>query len=194
MLRPKQIMPLLTLAVVIGVAIYLLNLSQGKAREPVHITINRISADGVGEKIGEIVAETSGHKFLLKPNVHGLEPGKHAFHIHQNPDCGAGEKDGVMIAGLAAGAHFDPHGVMSSHGHDDHSAHDHSGMEKPAGDLPELVADEDGVARQPVEVKTLSLDQIFGRSIMIHAHGETPDDPQKAKGGGNRIACGVIDN
>lgn len=156
------------------------------------VAIHHISPDGVGEKIGVIVAEPDGDGIVLKPDIKGLRPGRHAFHVHENPSCEPGEKDGKTSAGLAAGGHYDPHGAMKSHGHDDHSGHDHSEMEKPAGDLPELVADTDGVARQAVEVKSLAFGQLSGRAIMIHAYGEAPDDPALPKGGGPRIACGVI--
>lgn len=160
--------------------------------DPVTIAIHLISDEGVGEKIGEIVAEPDGHSVVLKPKVSGLTPGPHAFHVHENPSCEPGEKDGIMVAGLAAGGHFDPHGVMGDHGHTDHSGHDHTGLEKPAGDLPELIVDDDGVARIPVAVESLSIDQMRQRSIMIHSHGERPDNESLPQGGGQRVACGVI--
>ncbi len=150
--------------------------------EPIVVTIHRISPDGIGEAIGTITANPMPHGVHLVPAIDGLEPGPHAFHVHENPDCGAGVKDGAQVAGLAAGGHFDPTG--DSHG----AGHGH----KPAGDLPQLLVDGEGRAAQVVEVKTLELGQLIGRSIMIHAHEEEPADSSKAKGGGARIACGVV--
>lgn len=152
------------------------------------ITVHRISAAGVHEPMGTIRAVASGHGIMLHPDIKGLAPGAHAFHIHQIGDCGPGLKGGRNVAGLAAGGHFG----AGEHGRATHGAAGH-GMHKPAGDLPELLADADGRAATPVAVKTLSLADIKGRSIMIHAHGEIPSDPKLPKGGGARIACGVID-
>lgn len=156
--------------------------------EEITIPVNAISADGIGEPLGAIVVTAEDGKPKLAPDLTGLAPGAHAFHIHENPDCGPAEKDGVMVAGLAAGGHYDPQGAMG------HGDHDHEGMamEKPAGDLRELVIDPDGVSRQAVIVESLAFDQLRGRAIMIHAYSEQPDDPDLPKGGGPRVACGVI--
>ena len=158
------------------------------AMEPLEVTVNRISPDGVGEAIGSFNLAPIEGGVLLTPAVTGLEPGPHAFHVHTNPDCGPGEKDGKKVAGLAAGGHFDP--AKGSHGgsHGDSGGHGH----KPAGDLPELQVDDSGAATQAVEITTLTLDQIMGRAIMVHAYGENPADPEKPKGGGPRVACAVV--
>lgn len=180
---------------------------------PVEVTVNRISAEGVGESIGTLTLTAQEGGVLLTPALSGLEPGPHAFHVHKKPNCGPREKDGKMVAGLAAGGHFDP-GHMhkkdkkakkekmakkkleeggeemnmqpaTADGHGDH-------MHKPAGDLPELMVDSDGNAAQPIEVATLTLKQMMGRSIMIHASGEKSANGDKPKGGGARIACAIV--
>lgn len=183
---------ILIVFVALGAAFYWMMSAVRQDTTPIDVAIHRISPDGVGDKIGDIRIEKTGDAISFIPNISGLEPGVHAFHVHENPSCESGEKDGAKVAGLAAGGHFDPHGVHDSHGHTDHSGHDHTGMEKPAGDLPELVVDDDGIARKPVAVETLTMNQVRGRSVMIHAHGEQPDDPSLPKGGGARVACGVI--
>ena len=168
---------------------------QADAHENVEIMIRRISAEGVGEIIGSIKLSPQHSGALLEPALAGLTPGPHAFHVHENPDCGPGVKDGQKVAGLAAGGHFDPEkgDEAQDHSGKDHSSHDHgSTSHLPAGDLPELIVAEDGTATQAIHVRNLTLPQMMGRAIMIHAHGEQPEDPAMAKGGGARIACGVI--
>ncbi len=86
-------------------------------REPVTITVHRISADGIGAAIGTIKIADGVNGPVLNPDLAGLAPGGHAFHIHENPACGPVERDGKMIAGLAAGGHFDPKGEMGNGEH-----------------------------------------------------------------------------
>ncbi|MCP4329682.1 MAG: superoxide dismutase [Cu-Zn] SodC2 [Alphaproteobacteria bacterium] len=136
-------------------------------------TIHLIAAQGIGPAIGTITVADGGHGVMVMPDLVGLSPGLHAFHIHQNGDCRPGEKDGKMIAGLMAGGHYG-HG---SHGGDSHG--------KPKGDLPELVVADDGSATQPVMNPHLHAAELAGRSIMIHGASE-------AQGGGARVACGVF--
>ncbi len=144
--------------------------SGGELEVPVHL----ISAEGVHESIGTIVLRDGPEGLSVIPDLRGLEPGRHAFHIHENGDCSPGVSDGKPVAGLAAGPHYG------------HGSHEGRGG-KPAGDLPELVAGADGAATEAATSGHLSLSEVAGRSIMIHAHGE--DD---APGGGARLACGVI--
>ncbi|MGO9171069.1 MAG: superoxide dismutase family protein [Rhodomicrobium sp.] len=83
---------------------------------PVEFTVSvyRTSATGLGPHIGTILVRNSFIKvggrdepaLIIKANLVNLTPGPHAFHIHENPDCGPKAKDGVMVPGLAAGAHL----------------------------------------------------------------------------------------
>lgn len=173
--------------------------------------VHRISVDGIGEAAGTLKIEAMEGGLRIIPNLRGFGPGPHAFHVHQRPDCGPGMKDGKKIAGLAAGDHYDgstDHGAMTggvhmaggagghSHAAGGHgpTAHSHAGHGQMAmrGDLPELVAAADGSITAPVRKQGLTLAELRGRSIMIHAHGEQPSDPSQAKGGGARIACAVV--
>ena len=98
-------------------------------------------------------------------------------------------KNGKKIAGLRAGGHFDP----ERSGHNSHHNHSnkHDKDMKPHGDLPELIADVNGNATTSVMTNKLQVSQLIGRSIMIHQYGE--NEIGKPKGGGARIACGVIE-
>lgn len=147
------------------------------------ITMNNLQT---GESIGTIVvSDYDDDGVVFTPNLKGLTPGIHGFHVHQNGDCSATMKDGKEVLGGAAGGHFDPedtdkHSVpWSEEGHE--------------GDLPTLFVDEDGNATQPVFAPELELDDIEGRAIMIHASGDNySDSPKPLGGGGDRVACGVI--
>ncbi len=138
------------------------------------VPIRRISDHGVLGAIGTVTLKEEDHGLMIIPDLHGLDPGRHAFHIHENGDCGPAPRNGKMVAGLAAGSHYD------------HPSHEDHGRTA-AGDLPELVVGRNGVATEAVSSGHLTLDEITGRSIMIHAHGE-----DELPGGGPRIACGII--
>lgn len=150
----------------------------------VSVNMNIVTEKGVGEAIGTIVASESPYGVVLTPTLKGLPHGLHGFHMHVNPSCDAGEKDGKMVAGLAAGGHFDPaktekHGMPWGDGH--------------LGDLPALYVDMDGKATQPVLAPRLKMVDLKGHSLMIHAGGDNhADHPNPLGGGGARMACGVI--
>lgn len=105
----------------------------------------------------------------------GLTPGEHGFHIHDVGDCSAPDA-------TSAKGHYNPSG--KAHGHYGHD-------ERHGGDMPNLVANAQGEARLTADVKGLTVAQITGRSVIVHAD---PDDykSQPAGNSGKRVACGVI--
>jgi Cu-Zn family superoxide dismutase len=136
--------------------------------------------------IGSIkVSEYDDDGVVFTPDLSGLKPGAHGFHIHENGDCSATMKNGKKVLGGAAGGHFDP----------EHTGHhkepwSESGHE---GDLPALYVDEQGNATKPVFAPELDFEDIQGKAIMIHEGGDNySDHPKKLGGGGPRVACGVI--
>ena len=148
------------------------------------VTVNIVDDKGVGAAIGSITASDSKHGLVLTPSLHGLAPGLHGFHVHQNPSCDAKEKDGKMVPALAAGGHFDPAGT-NKHGEPWGDGH--------LGDLPPLYVDSAGNASQPVLAPRLKAADLAGRAIMIHAGGDNHSDhPAPLGGGGARVACGVV--
>lgn len=112
---------------------------------------------------------------LVEANFAGLTPGEHGFHIHDVGDCSAADAS-------SAKGHYNPTG--KGHGH-------HAGANRHAGDMPNLVANAAGEARLSTEVKELTIAEIIGRSVVVHAD---PDDyaSQPAGNSGKRVACGVI--
>lgn len=143
-----------------------------------------ITAEGQGRKIGAIVLKDSSQGLVVQPRIIGLTPGEHGFHVHENPDCSPKKKDGKMVAGLAAGSHYDPHSTSSHKG-------PHGGGH--LGDLPKLVADELGAVVDAVTIAGVTVSDVSNRSLMIHAGGDNySDSPNPLGGGGARVACGVI--
>lgn len=150
--------------------------------ETTQVDMHKITASGVGEKIGTISLADDERGLLLNLKIAGLPAGKHGFHVHQNGNCGPGEKDGRSQAGIAAGDHFDP-GATKSHQGPERDGH--------KGDLPaiELKSTTDEIA---VNAPRLKLSEIRGKALIIHEGGDTYSDQPEAGGGKGRIACGVI--
>jgi Cu-Zn family superoxide dismutase len=147
------------------------------------VTMNLVDEKGIGSSVGQVTITESNYGLVFTPALSGLTPGMHGFHVHQNPDCQSKEKDGKMVAALAAGGHYDPektnrHGTPWGDGH--------------LGDLPPLFVDATGNATQPVLAPRLKMADLKGRSLMIHAGGDNhADHPAPLGGGGARMVCGV---
>lgn len=139
----------------------------------------RLEARSGSSVSGTVAFSQVGDKLRIEAQVAGLTPGSHGFHIHESGDCSATDAS-------SAKGHFNPGG--KPHG-------DHSGSERHAGDMPNLVADASGNASLKGELSLLTLgsdaNSIVGRSVVIHAD---PDDykSQPAGNSGKRIACGTI--
>ena len=138
---------------------------------------------GIGEKLGTITFSDTKTGLQIEPNLKGLPAGPHGFHIHVNPSCDGGEKDGKWVKAMAAGGHLDPN-------HTDH----HLGPNGNGhlGDLPFLTVNDKGEAKTTLVAKRLKLADIEGCSVMIHEGGDNYTDVPPMGGGGARIACGVI--
>lgn len=148
------------------------------------VEMHEIGAYGVGKAVGEITITETEHGAVFTPDLQGLGPGLHGFHVHQEPSCEAAMKDGSMAAGVAAGGHYDPDGA-GRHGAPWGDGH--------LGDLPALYVNTDQRATHPVLAPRLKLAQLEGRALMIHAGGDNyRDEPEPLGGGGARMVCGVI--
>lgn len=140
----------------------------------------------LGEKgntaVGNVVAVKTPYGVAFYPQLKGLTPGLHGFHVHANGDCGATDKG----LGMKAGGHWDPKDTKR------HSFPWEDGGH--IGDLPSLYVDADGVANYPVLAPKLkTLDELRGHALMVHVGGDNFHDHPKALGGGGaRLACGVI--
>lgn len=145
---------------------------------------NDVAKQGIGEKIGVIVFSDDVKGLKISTNLHSLSSGSHGFHIHENPNCGPKEKNGVQVAALQAGGHFDP---------SDSKKHLGPSGEGHLGDLPALIVADDGKANSISYAPRLKVADLKSRSVIIHAAGDNySDNPLPLGGGGARIACGVI--
>lgn len=134
---------------------------------------------------GTIVFEQEGKSGGTKVSgeVTGLAEGKHGFHIHEFGDYSNGC--------VSAGAHFNPCG--KTHGGPDKE-------ERHAGDLGNIVAGADGVAKfdfTDAQIPLIGENSIIGRSLVVHEKeddlGMGGDEESKKTGNaGPRLACGVI--
>jgi Cu-Zn family superoxide dismutase len=145
-------------------------------------TIRESRADGAGDVVGIVQFQTSPYGLLIVPNLHGLGPGPHALHIHENPDCGP-SADGNPAG--AAGSHYDPYGSNL-----------HAGPYKEGhlGDLPNLIVEADGSARIAILAPRPTLADVRGRALMLHAGADKYESYAEHQHGtgGPRMYCGVI--
>ncbi len=149
------------------------------------VSMSLAEKQGAGAAVGTLRVVETAHGLAFYPSLKALPPGLHGFHVHENPSCAPAEKDGSMVAALAAGGHLDPAGTRK-HGEPWGDGH--------LGDLPPLHVGADGSATNPVLGPRLKLSDVRGRSLMIHAGADNhADHPLPLGGGAARLACGVID-
>src|SRR5690606_17177015 len=103
--------------------------------------LREAEASGAGDAAGTVTITESAHGLVFTPDLSGLPPGLHGFHVHETGNCGPAQKDGKTVPAGAAGGHYDPektgkHGTPWGDGH--------------RGDLPALYVDEEGKATHPV--------------------------------------------
>lgn len=158
----------------------------GLHAETLNVPMKAVNAQGVGESIGSVKIESNEYGLVFRPQLSGLEPGAHGFHVHAKGSCEPAEKDGETIAAGAAGGHWDPKNT---------GKHDEPWGDGHMGDLPALMVDQNGETEQPVLApRQKSLGDIKGLALMVHKGGDNhSDQPQPLGGGGARVACGVIE-
>ncbi len=148
------------------------------------VRVQKATDSGPGRVLGEIRVYPSEHGLVFHPDLQELSPGLHGFHLHENGSCDVKLDGDTIVPAGAAGSHYDPDGHQR-HGHPWNSGH--------LGDIPALYASEDGTATSPVLAPRLRMEDLQGRSLVIHAGGDNySDDPAPLGGGGSRVACGVI--
>lgn len=149
------------------------------------VKMHMADATGPGAAVGTVRIVETAYGLVFQPELSGLPPGLHGFHVHQNPSCAPKDKDGKPVPALAAGGHYDPQGA-NKHGAPWGDGH--------LGDLPALYVASDGSASNPVLAPRLkTLGDVAQRSLMIHVGGDNhAEHPAPLGGGGARMACGVI--
>lgn len=154
--------------------------------DQLQVPMTLVSPHGIGKMIGHVTITESKAGLVFTPDLNGLPPGTHGFHVHETGSCGLSEKDGAPVPAGAAGGHYDPH-ASKHHGSPTGDGH--------LGDLPPLVVGANGGASTAVTAPRLTrLSEVKGKALMVHAGGDNfSDQPAPLGGGGARIACGVIE-
>lgn len=130
------------------------------------------------EASGIVYFEQTDQGVVVRATIMGLEPGsEHGFHIHEKGDCSAPDA-------TSAGGHYapedGPHGLPPSE-------------ERHAGDMGNIVADDQGEAKIERTFDTFSLKgerPVVDRAVIVHA--EKDKGTQPTGDAGARVACGVI--
>lgn len=150
-----------------------------------------------GHIIFDIITRKKKKLMKITIDIQGLKPGKHGFHIHSK---------GNLLEGCSSlCSHFNPdntnHGDISDSKNNRH-----------AGDLGNIIADENGICKQVLYDDIIKLNgkyNIIGRSVVIHdkeddlglggldEKGDIIDkkvqkESLKTGNAGKRIACGII--
>jgi Cu-Zn family superoxide dismutase len=61
-------------------------------------TINSIDANGIGAALGQITFKDTEKGLLITPDLSGLPPGIHGFHIHEKGSCARAQQNGKTVA------------------------------------------------------------------------------------------------
>lgn len=150
----------------------------------VTVTLNTAEKQGDGAALGSVRIAETPYGLAFYPQLKGLPPGLHGFHVHEKPSCAPAEANGAVVPAGGAGGHLDPQGTKK-HGEPWGDGH--------LGDLPPLYVAADGTATAPVLAPRLKLADVKQRALMVHAGGDNhADHPAPLGGGGARVACGVI--
>ena len=146
--------------------------------EDLQVKMHLLTQEGIGDAIGTVTISVTEYGLAFTPKLERLSPGLHGFHVHQNPSCLPGRKrtarwfQDCQPVDITTRAETGMHDTPFGKGH--------------LGDLPALYVDENGMATSPVLAPRLKkLEDVKGRSLMIHAGGDNYSDmPAKLGGGG----------
>lgn len=154
--------------------------------EELTVKMAKVTQDGTGEPVGTVtISETDGGA-SFKLALHGLQPGQHGFHVHENGNCGPTLLNGVRIPAGAAGGHLDPEHV---------GKHEGPVGEGHLGDLPAVEVEANGTVNQTlVAPRIKDIATLRGHALVIHIGGDNyKDTPTALGGGGGRFACGIVE-
>jgi len=136
-------------------------------------------ADGTSAGTATATSTPTGDALLIAINAEGLTSGERGVHVHMIGSCQGPDF-------TSAGEHWNPTGAQ-------HGLKNPQGQH--AGDMPNLVVGEDGLATLEYTLKggtMVGLLDADGSALVIH---EGPDDQTTDPAGasGSRIVCGVFE-
>ena len=179
-----------SLGFVIAALVGLLIVRYGAADEPqIGLKATAVLTSLTGASIGTVEFTQASTGVLVAAEAKGLEPGGHAFIVHDVGSCAPDFS--------AAGDHFNPEGTGHGFAHPNWSMRDSSSGGH-GGDLPNIYAASDGSARADFFTDGITLQDgerhsVFdadGSAVVVHekpdSYGEHESDT------GERVACGVI--
>ncbi|BEK84569.1 superoxide dismutase[Cu-Zn] [Nocardia seriolae] len=152
----------------------------GSAAEP-RDSVSATLKDSNGQSVGTATFTSKGGHLEVIVEAHGLKPGFHGLHLHQNGKC-----EGDFTS---AGGHLQV-GEANAH--------------PSSGDLTSLQVLKDGTATLTTTTDSVTLDEIKGKALIVHAgadnfgniptrYAAAPDADTLATGdAGARVACGVV--
>lgn len=145
-------------------------------------TVSLYSVNNENMGIVTLQENDNGVEFLV--DLYNIPKGAHGFHIHEFGKCEPSVVDGKEVSFGGAGSHYDP---------DETKKHLGPNKNGHKGDLPVLTADSNGEVKTRFYKNEITLDEIKGKSLILHKGGDNyADTPLPLGGGGERIGCGVI--
>ena len=169
-----------------GIVILLLGLMECHQKAPEQAQALMYTTDATKEYVGTVTFKDTEAGLQVGVQLWHIPTGEHGFHIHVYPDCGAQvDAFGEKQPALKAGGHYDPN-----------ETHKHLGPNNNGhlGDLPVIQANALGDVDMCVYAPRLTVADVVGRSVIVHAGGDNyQDTPFPLGGGGKRIVCGVIE-
>jgi superoxide dismutase, Cu-Zn family len=139
------------------------------------VRVANLTEEGASGSVGKVRLTDTQHGLMVEPRLDGLSPGPHALHVHEHGDCGPTFSDnGDVVPGGAAGGHFDPAGA---------GRHEGPYGEGHLGDLPNVYVEADGAARIPVLAPRVTVADLRGRSLIVHAGADRYSDEPAGHGG-----------